>query len=305
MADHLSAFRTPEDAAHYRQLYDSYVLQRWPVPCAELDVTTRFGATHVRRSGSSEGTPMVLIHPSTGNSLGWCSVVGYMSGQHIVFTPDTVGTAGRSVHAAPIDSDADLSRWLDDVLDGLGLERIHLVANSEGSWIAANHAALSERTERVATLTLIEPGGTIEQIPAATMSKIALKAMTALRARDKHKAMRKFNRWMNGDEVELSDEQIDMALHVFKTFQAHLPRPELLEDERMRRITCPTLLLLGEDSIVDPSKVAARAEHLMADAVVDVIPNAGHGVLYQHPELIAGRILQFIDSREQRASGTR
>jgi hypothetical protein len=71
MGGSVGTFRTPEDALAYYERYDQSVAQRWPVPRSELDVTTSFGTTHVRRSGPSEGTPLVLLHPTSGSSIGW------------------------------------------------------------------------------------------------------------------------------------------------------------------------------------------------------------------------------------------
>ena len=70
-------------------------------------------------------------------------LVSALAEQPPVFTPDTIGTPGRSVQKAMIRSAADLAVWLDDVLDQLGLNDVHLVGYSEGGWIAGVHAALT------------------------------------------------------------------------------------------------------------------------------------------------------------------
>jgi pimeloyl-ACP methyl ester carboxylesterase len=298
MGDRISGFKTPADAARYYQLYDAMAAD-WPVPHDELDVPTRFGATHVRRSGPAAGTPFVLIHPTTGSALGWQGMVETLAAHHPVYLPDTMGTAGRSVQTAPLRSEGDLVGWLDDTLDALGLERVHLVGYSEGGWIAGLHAALTGRPERLATLTLIEPGGAIERIPPATLFGIIVRAMGTLAARDKRRAIRRFNRWLSGD-IPLTEQQIDYILLVFKTFRQRIPRPTRLPDERLRRITMPTLLLLGADTrIYDPAKVAARARRLLPNVTVETTPGAGHGLPLQFPERILPRIVRFVDGERQ------
>jgi pimeloyl-ACP methyl ester carboxylesterase len=294
MGDRMGGFRSDEDGGRYYEFYDNLAAS-WPVPHVELDVPTRFGTTHVRRSGPETGTPFVLIHPTTGSSLGWHSLVAPLAEHHPVFTPDTIGTAGRSVQTAPVRSGADLVVWLDETLDALGLEHVHLVGYSEGGWIAGLHAATTTRRDRLATLTLIEPGGAIERIPRRTMFALIRRGMRVLRATDKRQAVRDLNRWMNGD-VELREEEIDLILLVFRTFRQRLPRPGRLADEELRRITTRTLLLLGADTrIYDPAKVAARARRLLPDVTVDVTPGAGHGLAFQFPERTLGRIIGFAD----------
>ena len=47
-------------------------------------------------------------------------------------------------------------------IDALGVDRLHLLGYSEGGWIAGSHAALSAHRDRLASLTLVEPGGADE-----------------------------------------------------------------------------------------------------------------------------------------------
>lgn len=296
MAERIGRFNPSEAVEDYYQLYDGMVERHWPVPAAEIDVPTRFGTTHVRRSGSESGEPMVLIHSNTGSSLGWRALIPALAERHPLFTPDTIGTAGRSVQEKPVTTAADLSLWLDDVLDALDLDRIHLGGYSEGGWIAGVHAAHTPRAARLATLTLIEPGGAIERIPRRTLAALVLRAMRTLSARDKPRAIRDFNRWMNGN-IEITDDEVELVLFVFKHFRQKLPNPDRLSDEQLRSITTPTLLLLAEDTkIYDPARVAKRARRLLPDVKIDVTPDAGHGVVFQYPDKITSSILQFVEA---------
>lgn len=295
MADRIGRFNPPEAVEDYYRLYDEMVERHWPVPAAEIDVPTGFGTTHVRRSGPESGEPIVLIHSNTGSSLGWRPLIAALAERHPLFTPDTIGTAGRSVQEKPVTTAADLSLWLDDVLDALDLDRIHLGGYSEGGWIAGIHAAHTQRATRLATLTLIEPGGAIERIPRRTLAALILRAMRTLSARDKRRAIRDFNRWMNGD-IEMIDDEVELVLFVFKHFRQKLPNPDRLSDEQLRSITTPTLLLLAEDTkIYDPARVAERARRLLPDVKIDVTPDAGHGVVFQYPERITTSILEFVE----------
>lgn len=304
MASKIGGFRSPGAEEQYYEIYDRFVTEHWPIPADELDIPSRFGRTHVRRSGSEPGTPIVLVHPTSGSSLGWHSLVASLCERHPVYTPDTIGTAGRSVQTKPIESADDLSVWLEDVLDGLGLERVHLCGYSEGGWIAGVHAAATDRSDRLVSLSLIEPGGAIERVPRRTIAALVARAATTLMSRDKPQAIRSFNRWMNGD-IELDDDEIEMVLFVFRHFRQKLPTPDRLPDDRLRHIDTPTLLLLAENTILfDPNQVAERAHRLIGDVTVDITPNAGHGLVYQYPERITSLILQFIEDAEKDAQAT-
>lgn len=300
MAGRIGGFKTPEAEDRYRRTYDEFVAKHWPVPAEELDLRTRFGPTHVRRSGPAQGIPLAMIHPTTGSSLGWHSLIGALAEEHQVYTPDTIGTAGLSEQQRPVETGRDLAMWLDDVLDALGVDTVHMIGYSEGGWIAGVHAALTDRPDRIATLTLIEPAGAIEPIARTFLASMIFRAMATLWARDKPGAIRKFSRWLNGDN-ELSDDEVDLVLTVFGNFSQKLPTPSRLTDQELEGITCPTLLLLGENSrLLDPHDVAEHATSTMPDVTVEIVPNAGHGVAFQYPDRTVARILDFVRLNDSR-----
>jgi pimeloyl-ACP methyl ester carboxylesterase len=294
MTSGVSGFKSAQAAQQYQRLYDEQVATFWPVTHEELDVSSRFGTTRVRVSGEADGIPLLLVHPTAGSSAGWYPLIGPLCEDRRVYTPDTIGAAGRSVQTAPITSVGDLVTWLDEVLDALDLERVHIVGYSEGGWIAGSHAALTSRPDRVTTSTLIEPAGAIERVPTGFLVAMIGRGALTLLARDKPAAVRKFNRWMNGD-VELTDAQVELVLAAMGSFRQKLPRPHRLTDDELRRITAPTLLLLGADTkLYDPAAVQERALRLIPTVEVEVIPDAGHGLAFQYPELVSARILEHV-----------
>lgn len=294
MATGIGGFRTDEQRVAYERVYDRILERQWPVPHEELDLATSFGTTRVRRSGGGEGTPLLMVHPTTGSSLGWYPLVERLCADRVVVTPDTIGTCGRSVQTAPVASAADLVRWLDEVVDGLGLDRVHLLGYSEGGWIAGSHAALSTRRDRLASVTLVEPGGAIERVPTGFLVTMVGRAMLAMASRDRAAALARFSRWLNGD-VELTPAQVELLEVSMGTYRQRLPRPGRLDDDELRRITAPVLLMLAGDSrILDPASVAKRARRLVADVTVDVTPDAGHGLLFQYPDELTTRISDFL-----------
>ena len=152
-------FKNAKAEERFLAAYDAFRDQNWPVPFTDLDVPTRFGSTHVRRSGAPEGSPIVLLHPNSGTSMSWYRLVAPLARRHAVYALDTIGTAGRSVQSKPVHNAADLATWLDDALTELALDGVNLVGYSEGGWLAA--LAMVHAPARLASVTLIEPGGAI------------------------------------------------------------------------------------------------------------------------------------------------
>jgi pimeloyl-ACP methyl ester carboxylesterase len=279
-------------------LYDAFVDSTWPVPRDELDLPTSFGPTHVRRSGPDADDAIVLLHPNTGSSAAWYRIVAPLATAHRVFAIDTIGTAGRSVQTRPISDEADLAAWLDDVLDGLGLEAVHLVGYSEGGWLALVHVAKTRMPERLRSLVLLEPGGALHSIRPLTLLKfIGWGAGIAVWPFRREEHLRAFSAWLSPG-VELTDTEIEWVLVVFGGFRQHLPRPKKLPDEELTNVRTRVLLMLGSDSVItDPVALAKRATRVFSDVEVEIVPGAGHGLPFQFPDLTSERILRFVDAR--------
>jgi pimeloyl-ACP methyl ester carboxylesterase len=142
------------DAVHaaYRAL-----LAEWPVPSAHLRVATGQGETFVVACGAAEAPPIVLLHGAQANAAAWMFDVAAWSRHFRVHAVDMIGEAGLSAEARPpLDTDAH-ARWLDDVLDGLGIARTALVGTSLGGWLALDYA--TRRPRRVEALALLCPAG--------------------------------------------------------------------------------------------------------------------------------------------------
>lgn len=129
---------------------------------AEQDVETSFGTTHVYRyepddPAARSRTPVVLVHGAGSCSAMWYPNTPTLSAERPVYAVDTPGDPGRSVQREPIHQPERAAQWLDETLDGLGLDRVHLVGTSYGGWLALNQA--HRGPERLASVTLLDPGG--------------------------------------------------------------------------------------------------------------------------------------------------
>ncbi|MFD2792801.1 alpha/beta fold hydrolase [Promicromonospora vindobonensis] len=127
----IGRFKSDEAREAYLRTYDA-MAELWPAPAVLADVPTSFGSTHVRRFGSGGGVPLVLLAGVLGSSLHWHSVVEDLARDRTVYALDTIGAAGRSVQTAPLTRDADYGTWFAEVLDGLGLDRAHVLGGVVG-----------------------------------------------------------------------------------------------------------------------------------------------------------------------------
>ena len=122
-------------------------------PTAEyLELTG--GRVHLFRGGSGE--PVLFLH-AAGGAGAWMEFHGHLAGAGFdVIAPDHPGFA-MSDDFPLVEAMDDLVYHYLDVLDALGLERVHVVGASFGGWIAAELAVAA--SHRLRSLTLLSAAG--------------------------------------------------------------------------------------------------------------------------------------------------
>ena len=72
--------------------------------------------------------------------------------------------------------------------------------------------------------------------------------------------------------------------------------PVKIPDASPQTITTPTLLfLVGQDAAVGSATAAAgRARRTIARCQIEILPKAGHLMMFDEPEFIGGRTAEFL-----------
>ena len=128
-------------------------------PAAET-VRVPAGTLRYLRQGDA-GEPVVLLHGFGGDLNNWLFVAPALAADHVVYALELPGHGGSSKDVGA----GDLEFLVDAVqqfLDALELERVHLVGHSLGGLVAASLALRSPG--RVRSLTLVASAGLGEEI---------------------------------------------------------------------------------------------------------------------------------------------
>lgn len=119
----------------------------------------------------SPGEPMLLLHSMMGRAERFFPWVPPLAARYRLVRPDLRGHGGSDVPRADQELSMDrLRRDMIDLLDHLGIERCHVVANSAGGYVAQWMAMYSP--ERVKSLALF--GSTPGLLKSGTSSWIPL-----------------------------------------------------------------------------------------------------------------------------------
>jgi pyruvate dehydrogenase E2 component (dihydrolipoyllysine-residue acetyltransferase) len=108
------------------------------------------------RQGSPDGRTVVLLHGFGGDLDNWLFNLGPLAAVADVVALDLPGH-GQSAVTLRVPSVQGLASFVAAFLDGLGVERAHLVGHSLGAAVAAQLAL--DQPERVAGLVLVAPAG--------------------------------------------------------------------------------------------------------------------------------------------------
>ncbi len=196
----------------------------------------------------------------------------------------SIPASARPRRRSGCDGFDDLVLHYRDLVDALGLERVHLVGYSLGGWIAADFAIFYP--DRVKSLTLITPAGLhvpgkpIVDLFAMPPERIA----GVLFSGNEADYLEYLPDGTNLDDiVDAYGELVTLARLVWSPhYDPKLPR-------RLRSLRVPTLVVGAEDDWIVPNEHADRWAELVPDARVDRIPGTGHGLIIQQPDAGRGR----------------
>ncbi|MFE3904881.1 alpha/beta fold hydrolase [Streptomyces sp. NPDC059153] len=294
--------RVRRDIGHYvsDELRDRYfatcdVLYAKGAPLrSETDVETSFGTTHVYRYGPTDPaaesrTPVVLIHGSGGCSAQWYPNTPALSTERPVYALDTPGDPGRSVHREPMWQPERAAQWMDEALDALGLDRVHLVGSSYGGWLVINQGHL--RPGRLASVTALDPGG-LEKVGLRFFAWI----FASLFATYAPKALRpRLASWLEQPVIVVPELRAMIHASV-RAFRIRRPAPLPLTDDELGSIRTPFYLIMGKRSLlVHPKRQLERVPRLITGARAEIVAATGHGPQIDHPELVNARMLSFME----------
>jgi len=284
------------DGDAFQAAYDK-VLAKWPADREVLQVPTPFGTTCVHACGPAEALPLVLLPGGGGaTSASWYAQAAHLARTRRVLAIDLIGAPGRSAPAADRHprTVADLSAWLDALLDGLGVTRADFGGHSYGAWIALHHALRAP--ERMRRLFLLDPTQCFAGFKAAYL----LHALPML-LRPTPARVRAFLDWETRGADALDPDWLRLQ-EAAAGFQATRPvtgpRPA---PDALRALKTPVLLLVAANSRThDTYEVTAQAGELLPQAEIDVVPGLSHHALPQSaPPELARRLSEFlVEGRE-------
>jgi pimeloyl-ACP methyl ester carboxylesterase len=267
--DQNTLYKSPAAQREMMEIYEA-VLAEWPAPCETMTVPTRFGETFVVAGGDEVNPALVLLHGAGSNSATWAGEAARYQLRYKLYAVDLIGEPGKSAPSRPSWDGPAYSDWLEQVLDGLKVEKAILLGLSQGGWTALKFA--TQHPERIEALVLLTPGGVVPDRLSFFLRALPLSLLGSW-------GVARLQSIVLG-EVKLTEAAERFARLSMVYFKARYGKLPIFSDEQLRRLSMPVLLLGGKrDSIRDVDKIATRMQYLLPDLTTHIFPEAGHALI--------------------------
>ncbi len=263
---------------------------------------------YVEECGS--GPPIVFVHEYAGDYRSWEPQLRHFSRRHRCVTYSQRGYPPSDVPADPDRYSQEIAR--DDVIavmDGLGIEKAHVVGHSMGAYTALHvgirypHRCLSVTAAGCGWGSTSEPAKRVAMraMAAETGKMFAAEGITAAAAKYADAPMR--HAFKNKDPRGwaefarmLSEHSAEGHAHTMLNLQ--LKRPTLWEMEaELKQYSVPLLVIVGDedDVCLDGSLFLKRT---CPTAALLVVPRAGHTINSEEPAAVNAALAELFSAVE-------
>lgn len=269
-----------------------------------LQPTTGFAdvnGAHLYYEVAGSGPPLVLLHARIADSRMWDANWQLLTEQYTVLRYDLRGHGKSVMPAGPFSHVADLA----ELLRVLHIEQVSLIGVSMGGEIAIDFTL--EHPSNVAALIPVScaPSG-YQGSPDLEPRWAAI--FTALEQGDFAGAVElELQLWVDGprrtpnqvnpivrERVREMDTAYWLALAEYRGQAQPLPPMVPPASTRLDTISAPTLIVVGDADIPDMLASAELLATAIPTAEKMVVPNAGHMLTMEQPEVFNQTVHQFL-----------
>ena len=279
-----------------KNVHDTYdkLLGMWNVDKEERDVPTTYGTTRVILCGDRNNPPLVLFHGVGDNSaLMWLCNAEALSGYFRVVAVDTIGGPGKSCPNTNYNKDFDGVKWIDEVLAGLSLDRVHIAGVSNGAYLTQCYAL--HRQDKVINMVCMAGSVPVgEGSPIMTMMKVFLPEALFPTKKNTEKLVRKLcggnSSVFTGNPAVM--EHYRWLLKGFNNMAMRFHKIERFNDKQIEALRNKALYLAGE---ADPFMILGGKDALLRYKMnVRFFPDVGHGINHEIAEEINRILIEYF-----------
>ncbi|MCG7337205.1 alpha/beta fold hydrolase [Sporosarcina sp. ACRSM] len=258
-------------------------------------ITYDQGTIHYQEKGTGE--PLVFIHGVGLDHAMWEQQVNRLSEQYRVIVYDMIGHGGSSHPPGPY----SLSQYVEQLaslVDGLRLEKIHLVGFSMGGMVAQGFALT--HPEKMKTLTIMNAVANRTEMQRQAI----LARVEEVRTNGPQSTIEPaIQRWFTSDYLEGQGEvvngirtrlQTNNPASYIAAYTLFATADQELWD-KLDRITVPTLVITGEEDVGSTPEMAQQIHEKITDSELLIVPAMRHMLPVERPDIVNEAIHSFIE----------
>lgn len=282
-----SVFKSTRAKERFYKAY-ARALELWPVAYEEIDISTRYGPTHIIVSGPASAPPLLLFHCALMTSVIWGPIIEELSRYHRTYCIDVIGDAGKTVPIHPPHTEAELADWVLEIYKHFEWKEAEILAWSFGGFVGANFSIV--HPDKVKKLILLAPFMTFQKAGVGFMLGF-LPLLIPIRyfSRVFEKALCYKNSF--GDKV-YSNLLFERFRGVNVKFKVP---PRVFSDEELNQLNMPVMLLIGrEEFLYNGKKAIDRAHDVLPKSTSILVPHCNHAMVSDQTELVKNNIISFL-----------
>jgi pimeloyl-ACP methyl ester carboxylesterase len=270
----------------------------------------------VRVQEVGRGEPVLFIHGGPNAGSTWAPVVGHLAGFRCLLV-DRPGTGLSDFYEVTAEHLPEFGAvFVGDLLDGLGIERAHVVASSFGGHLALRSAAAEpDRIDRMVQMAApaLVPEQTLPPFMKLLKSSLIRRVINTLPPNKKanESILRQIGHGASLDAGRIPETFSDwyLALGRYTDTMRHdgeliggelVPNGDrlTLTEELLASVTTPTLFLWGADDGFGDEDNARLVTGLIPNAHLVMLPDSGHLPWLDDPSYAARATEAFLRSNE-------
>jgi pimeloyl-ACP methyl ester carboxylesterase len=254
-----------------------------------------------------KGSPILLLHGFGTNAFTWARWIAELAREHRVFVVEMKGFG-----ASPKPRDGrygphDQALLLHHLILQLDLRDLTLVGHSLGGAVVLLTILrlFEEDPGRVRGLVLI--AAPVSPQPISPFIRLAGRPLIGpllVHVLPARFLVRTALKWAYFDSAAVSEAHVEAYADPLRNrdgrYALCLSARQLVPDDfegvpdRLRRLTIPTLLVWGEEDPIVPLSSGRRAEGILPNALLEVLPECGHAPQEERPQEALDLVLRFL-----------